>query len=87
MTMMRLPPSRIGGTRGSPIKTRSQQTVSHVTGNSNLEQDPETTPIGKENNSSTARSRTTPRKNAEKESVKINCAETNKDVSIGLKFM
>ena len=40
-----------------------------------------------ESTASTAKSKTTPRKNAGSELKTINCAKTNKDVPIGLKCM
>jgi len=71
--------------RGSPIRTRNHQPLKHITNDSNPVKEPETTPIGTENTAFTARSRTTPKKNAERESMKKKLAETNKDVPIGLK--
>jgi hypothetical protein len=70
MTRTRLQPSRIVETRGSPIRTRNHHPLKHITNDSNPVKEPETTPIGTENTAFTARSRTTPKKNAERESMK-----------------
>jgi hypothetical protein len=48
---------------------------------------PETTPTGMASTVSTAKSRTTPKTNAEKGFEKTNREETNKDMPIGLKCM
>jgi hypothetical protein len=56
-------------------------------GPAELGTDPETTQIVTGNSALTARSRITGKKNAANDSMKTNCAETNKDVPIGLKCM
>ena len=82
--MMRSPLFKTKGTTGSRIETDLRIKVSRKATIVTMP-DQETTRTGMENIASTARSRTTPKKNAGKESEKINRAKTNKGAPIGRK--
>jgi len=77
--MMRSPLFKTKGTTGSRIETDLRIKVSRKATIVTMP-DQETTRTGMENIASTARSRTTPKKNAGKESEKTSHVKTNNDV-------
>jgi hypothetical protein len=83
-TMMRLLPSRTGGTQNSRADRRSRTWGSAAIVSILV---PETTQTGTANTASSAKYRITPKMSAGKESRKINHAETSKDMPTGQKCM
>ncbi len=82
---MMLPPSR---TKRHPKELQFGVTIHQgKTAAAKIEPDPETMPIAMENIATTARSRTTGKKNVEKGSVNMNHANTGMDELIGQKHM
>jgi hypothetical protein len=80
--MKKSQPFRTGGARE---ETESAGARNTLTGQTGPEIDQGTTLTTTGSTASNARSRITHRRNAAKEFLKINCAETNKDVPIFLK--
>jgi hypothetical protein len=74
---------RTGGTQNSTTTPRNQTQCNFAINEFKLAL--ATTLTGTESTASTAISRTTPKMNVKKGFVKTNCAETDKDMPIGLK--